>query len=137
MKHGTDLWSMDTNSDQYQIQLLLLQYQEREQELDTEWRTADLAFENRDGEHGNFGYQCDRLAPSGHDWTERDGECATPAFNFGDGMTEELAQGLNLDQLEDETQRARETKCQWCNLMTLKLYNDCQECNKPLEHNIR
>ena len=42
-----------------------------------------------------------------------------------------------LWELQDERQRARETECPWCHILTLKLYNDCQTCDKPLENNVR
>ena len=43
----------------------------------------------------------------------------------------------NLWELEDYTQYQRETQCQWCNLLTPKMFNDCQSCDKPLENNIK
>lgn len=42
-----------------------------------------------------------------------------------------------LWELEDYTQRQREVECKWCHLLTPKMFNDCQDCDKPLEHNIR
>ena len=42
-----------------------------------------------------------------------------------------------LWELEDQRQRAREVECKWCHILTLKIYNDCQTCDKPLEHNVR
>lgn len=42
-----------------------------------------------------------------------------------------------LWELQDERQRAREVQCQWCNLLTPKIFNDCTSCDKPLEHNVR
>lgn len=42
-----------------------------------------------------------------------------------------------LWELQDERQRARETECQWCHILTPKIFNDCQSCDKPLEHNVR
>jgi hypothetical protein len=40
-------------------------------------------------------------------------------------------------ELNDMRQRARETECQWCHLLTPKQFNDCQACDKPLELNVR
>ena len=42
----------------------------------------------------------------------------------------------NLWELDDYTQYMRETQCQWCNLLTPKMFNDCQVCDKPLENNL-
>jgi len=42
----------------------------------------------------------------------------------------------NLWELEDYTQYQRETECKWCNLLTPKMFNDCQACDKPLENNL-
>lgn len=42
-----------------------------------------------------------------------------------------------LWELQDERQRAREVECRWCHILTPKLFNDCQSCDKPLEHNVR
>ena len=43
----------------------------------------------------------------------------------------------NLWELDDETQAKRETECQWCHILTPRLYNDCQSCDLPLEVNVR
>ena len=40
-------------------------------------------------------------------------------------------------ELEDMRQRAREIECQWCHILTPRQFNDCQDCDKPLELNIR
>jgi hypothetical protein len=40
-------------------------------------------------------------------------------------------------ELDDQRQRAREVKCHWCNMLTPKAFNDCQDCDKPLELNVR
>lgn len=42
-----------------------------------------------------------------------------------------------LWELDDMRQRARETECQWCHLLTPRQFNDCQACDKPLELNVR
>jgi hypothetical protein len=41
-----------------------------------------------------------------------------------------------LWELEDYTQAKREVTCKWCHILTPKLFNDCQSCDKPLEHNL-
>lgn len=93
--------------------------------------------------------------PSGHDWVssvtrllkpaiQLDGtlvefrnEFAQPSTKLIDGLDEETILHLNLAELDDETQRAREVECPWCHLMTPKQFNDCKDCDKPLEHNVR
>lgn len=70
--------------------------------------------------------------PSGHDWTERDGEFRLPIVFLQDGG--ELD---NLWELQDYMQLQRETKCPWCNLLTPKAFADCQDCSRPLESNVR
>jgi hypothetical protein len=42
-----------------------------------------------------------------------------------------------LWELQDTRQRDREVECQWCHILTPKVFNDCQDCDKPLEHNVR
>lgn len=42
-----------------------------------------------------------------------------------------------LWELDDMRQRAREVECNWCHILTPKAFNDCQSCDKPLEHNVR
>jgi len=42
-----------------------------------------------------------------------------------------------LWELQDTRQRDREVECQWCHILTPKAFNDCQDCDKPLEHNVR
>ena len=69
---------------------------------------------------------------SGHDWTDRDGEYKLPIVQLQDGGAYE-----ELWELEDERQRAREVECPWCHILTPKVFNDCQDCDKPLESNVR
>lgn len=69
--------------------------------------------------------------PSGHDWTERDNEFLEPIVKLQDGGVHE-----ELWELEDYTQRQREKECRWCHILTPKVFNDCQSCDKPLENNI-
>ena len=89
--------------------------------------------------------------PSGHDWIasvtvreeilDKDGkridyilrmEYAQPVVQLQDGGVYE-----ELWELEDYAQAQRERQCQWCNLLTPKMFNDCQSCDKPLENNIK
>lgn len=42
-----------------------------------------------------------------------------------------------LWELDDMRQRMREVQCHWCNLLTPRIFNDCQACDKPLEQNVR
>jgi hypothetical protein len=73
-----------------------------------------------------------RDEPSSHDWTEKDGEFKPPIVQLVDGGTYE-----ELWEMEDATQRARETECIWCHILTPKIFPDCQVCDKPLESNVR
>ena len=68
--------------------------------------------------------------PSSHDWTERNGEFKPPIVQLVDGGVYE-----ELWEMEDATQRARETQCPWCYILTPKVFPDCQVCDKPLESN--
>ena len=71
--------------------------------------------------------------PSGHDWTERDGEFTDPTVKLQDGMDEDLALGLgDLQSLEDYTQKLREVVCAWCHLVTPKQFKVCTICDKPI-----
>ena len=70
--------------------------------------------------------------PSGHDWTDRDGEFKHSTVTLQDGGVYE-----ELWELDDERQRARETQCPWCNLLTPKVFNQCQDCDGVLENNVR
>jgi hypothetical protein len=87
-------------------------------------------------DEGNMQYKRQWLRPvediSGHDWTDRDGEYKLPVVLLQDGGIYE-----ELWELDDERQRARETECQWCHILTPKAFNDCQSCDKPLENNVR
>jgi hypothetical protein len=42
-----------------------------------------------------------------------------------------------LWELDDMRQRMKEVQCHWCNLLTPRIFNDCQACDKPLEQNVR
>lgn len=96
-------------------------------------RLADAAHELVD--EGNLQYKHHwflTTEPSGHDWTERDGEFKHSTVTLQDGGVFE-----ELWELDDMRQRARETECNWCHIMTPKAFNDCQSCDKPLELNVR
>lgn len=69
--------------------------------------------------------------PSSHDWTDRDGEYLEPTVKLQDGGMLD-----NLELLNEYAQSKREQECHWCHLLTPKMYNDCQACDKPLEHNL-
>lgn len=69
--------------------------------------------------------------PSGHDWTDRENEYKLPIVFLQDGGVYE-----ELWELDDMRQRSREVECHWCHLLTPKQFNDCQSCDKPLEHNV-
>lgn len=114
-------------------------------------RTCDECQDNRDAkdsdiawqlvDEGNLQYKYTlshiQTDPSGHDWTDRNGEFMDPSHKLVDGMDEQLAMHLSLDELDDMTQRAREVECPWCHLLTPKQFNDCQDCEQPLELNVR
>jgi hypothetical protein len=96
-------------------------------------RAAQVAHDMVD--EGNLQYKKQWLLvtePSGHDWTERDGEFKLPVVFLQDGG--ELD---NLWELQDYMQSQRERECPWCHLLTPKIYPDCQDCDKPLESNVR
>ena len=120
---------------------------------DKEGRDDAIAYELVD--EGNLQYN-DSVPlrvdePSGHDWVsaqtvqrtilDDEGnevghimrlEYAYPIVQLQDGGVYE-----ELWELDDVRQRSREVKCPWCNLLTPKAFNDCQDCDKPLELNVR
>jgi len=87
-------------------------------------------------DEGNMQYKRQWLRPvediSGHDWTDRDGEYKLPIVMLQDGGEYE-----ELWELDDMRQRSREIECPWCHILTPKVFNDCQDCDKPLESNVR
>lgn len=98
-----------------------------------EARDAQIAHEIVD--EGNLQYPRQWLIvtePSNHDWTQKDGEFKPPIVMLQDGGEYE-----ELWELDDMTQRAREIVCPWCDLVTPKIFNQCQCCDKPLEHNVK
>ena len=96
-------------------------------------RLAEKAHDIVDEGNVHYNHQWHLVTePSGHDWTERDGEFKLPIVFLQDGG--ELD---NLWELQDYTQSQREIECQWCHLLTPKVFNDCQACDKPLESNVR
>lgn len=86
-------------------------------------------------DEGNMQYKRQWLRPvediSGHDWTDRDGEYKLPIVMLQDGGVYE-----ELWELDDMRQRSREVQCPWCNLLTPKAFNQCQDCDGILEHNV-
>lgn len=95
-------------------------------------RLTDKAYES--ASEGNLMYKSQWLVdtePSGHDWTDREGEYKLPIVQLQDGGMLD-----NLWELEDYTQSMREVICQACHLTTPKQFNDCQCCDAPLEHNV-
>lgn len=97
-------------------------------------RDAEIAHQLVD--EGNLQYKrqwtYSKEEPSGHDWTEREGEYKLPIVFLQDGGVYE-----ELWELDDMRQRAREIECMWCHILTPKAFNDCQSCDKPLELNVR
>jgi hypothetical protein len=97
-------------------------------------RSAEIAHDLVD--EGNLQYRNPwswmKDMPSGHDWTDRDGEFKLPVVMLQDGGVLD-----NAWELDDYAQSQRETKCPWCNLFTPKVFNDCQDCDRPLEGNVR
>jgi hypothetical protein len=88
--------------------------------------------------------------PSGHDWTSATTVSRTILDDEGNEdyiMREEYKLPVVLLQdggvyeelweLDDMRQRNREIQCPWCNIMTRKDMNDCQDCDRPLELNVR
>jgi hypothetical protein len=119
----------------------------------SEARVSKMAHELVDD--GNMQYKrqwmINRTEPSGHDWTEsetvsritrdKNGEILNVIYRheYVEPIVQ-IADGGELDnlwELDDEIQKAREVTCFWCNMMTPKLFNDCQSCDKPLESNVR
>jgi len=135
MLNPNQVWTDDTCA--YEIQLAMLEYAqtlEQEAELSQEYRDASIAHEIVDERNEIYPRQwlINRPMPSGHDWTERDGEFLPPIHLIADGG--ELD---NLWELDDEIQAKRETECNWCHILTPKQFNDCQACDRPLESNVR
>jgi len=91
-----------------------------------------------------------REAPGGHDWTSATTVSRTVLNDDGEEeyiMREEYKLPVVLVQdggvyeelweLDDMRQRSREVECPWCHLLTRKDMNDCQDCDRPLELNVR
>lgn len=66
-----------------------------------------------------------------NDEVEERSEFLPPIAQLMDGGVYE-----ELWELQDYTQRQRERECQWCHILTPKIFNDCQSCDKPLENNL-
>jgi hypothetical protein len=113
-------------------------------------RLTDKAYELVD--EGNLQYKHQWLLntePSAHDWVSPVVYLPRPAVQIDGSIVEfryeykkpttDLQDGGELDnlwELQDYTQSQRETECPWCHLLTPKVFNDCQDCDKPLEHNV-
>ena len=99
-------------------------------EEEREARDASRAYELVD--EGNLQYRkqwmIERPQPSGHDWTERDGEFIPPIVHLADGGVLD-----NSWELDDQVQRARELECKWCHLLTPKAFAICTSCDNPVE----
>jgi len=117
---------------------------------DKEGRDDNIAHEIVD--EGNMQYHKQWLRitePSGHDWISSTTR-VEPYFVYATQTWEDTREEYKLPivqlqdggvyeelwELEDYTQRMREVQCQWCNILTPKMFNDCQVCDKPLEHNL-
>jgi len=114
-------------------------------------RLTDKAYELVD--EGNLQYKRQWMLttePSGHDWVGASVRLIRPARLIDGTILDERKEYLppivhledggevdNLWELEDETQRRREVECHWCHILTPKIFNDCQSCDKPLETNVR
>ena len=105
-------------------------------------------------DEGNMQYERQmswlREAPAGHDWVgsttrvepyfsiytlkmeDTREEYKESTTQLQDGGTYE-----ELWELDDMRQRSREVECQWCHLLTPKAFNQCQDCDGILEHNVR
>jgi hypothetical protein len=95
-------------------------------------RLTDRVYEA--ASEGNLMYKSQWLwqdEPSGHDWTDREGEYKLPIVQLQDGGVLD-----NVWELEDYTQSRREIVCPSCNLTTPRMYNECQSCDAVLEHNV-
>lgn len=96
-------------------------------------RLTDRVYEA--ASEGNLMYKSQWLyqeEPSGHDWTERDGEFKLPIVQLQDGGTYD-----NVWELQDYTQAQRERVCHMCHLTTPKMFNQCQSCDAEMEVNVR
>ena len=114
-------------------------------------RLAERAHELVD--EGNVHYKHQWLLttePSAHDWVssivylprpaiQMDGTIVEFRYEFKSPTTN-LQDGGELDntwEIQDYTQSQRETECPWCHLLTPKIFNECQDCDQPLERNVR
>lgn len=118
--------------------------------------TADARLTDRVYEaasEGNLMYKAQWLRkdePSGHDWVSSTTVSRTILDDDGNEidhiMREEFRLPIvllqdggelnNIWSLEDYTQSRREVICHMCNLTTPKMFNQCQSCDAPLEHNV-
>jgi hypothetical protein len=121
-------------------------------EQEQEARDAQIAHEMVDEGNLIYKYQWSRTddQPSGSDWVSSvtvsreilDSNGKEIDYIMRLEFTQPIVQLVdggvlnNLLELEDYAQTKRERLCQWCNILTPKMFNDCQVCDKPLENNL-
>jgi hypothetical protein len=121
-------------------------------EEEQEARDAQIAHEIVDEGNLIYKYQWSRTddQPSGSDWVSSvtvsreilDSNGKEIDYIMRLEFTQPIVQLVdggvlnNLLELEDYAQTKRERLCQWCNILTPKMFNDCQVCDKPLENNL-
>jgi hypothetical protein len=121
-------------------------------EQEQEARDAQIAHEIVDEGNLIYKYQWSRTddQPSGSDWVSSvtvsreilDSNGKEIDYIMRLEFTQPIVQLVdggvlnNLLELEDYAQTKRERLCQWCNILTPKMFNDCQVCDKPLENNL-
>jgi len=104
-------------------------------------------------DEGNMQYKRNWMLttePSGHDWVASTTR-VEPYFVYATQTWEDTREEYKLPvvllqdggvyeelwELDDMRQRSREIECPWCHLLTRKDMNDCQDCDRPLELNVR
>ena len=121
-------------------------------EQEQEARDAQIAHEMVDERNQIYKYQWSRTddQPSGSDWVssvtvsreilDKNGKEIDyiMRLEFTEPIVQLVDGGVlnNLLELEDYAQTKRERLCQWCNILTPKMYADCQSCDKPLKSNV-
>ena len=105
-------------------------------------------------DEGNMQYKRNWMRPnediSGHDWISATTR-VEPYFVYATQTWEDTREEYKLPivllqdggqyeelwELDDMRQRSREVECQWCHILTPKVFNQCQDCDGILEHNVR
>ena len=72
--------------------------------------------------------------PSGHEWTNREGEMLPPVVNLSDRLSEEQRLGFNFEMVYITRD---EIICKYCHMVSPRMFNDCQCCGTTLELNVR